>query len=151
LDQTSNGNLPKPTASVFYTNWTTGMNISGQTQVAYCFAPIAGYSAFGSYVGNGSNSGPFIYTGFRPKWILYKATSGSAYYWSIYDSSRNTYNVANKILYPNTSDAEETYAYIDILSNGFKIIASGSNGNESGSNYVYAAFAETPFKYSRSS
>jgi hypothetical protein len=149
LDQTSNGNLPKPTASVFYTNWTTGMNINGNTQVAYCFAPIAGYSAFGSYTGNGSTDGPFIYTGFRPKWIMYKATSGSAYYWSIYDSSRDTYNVSSKLLYPNVSNAEESYSYLDILSNGYKIRAAG-NLNDSGSNYVYAAFAEMPFKYARS-
>jgi hypothetical protein len=150
LNQTSNGNLPKPTASVFYTNWTTGMNINGNTQVAYCFAPIAGFSDFGSYVGNGSTDGPFVFTGFRPKFIMIKAISGTLD-WEINDSSRNPSNVANLALYPDLSNAETSiYAYKDILSNGFKIRTSDGNSNTSGTTYVYAAFAEMPFKYARS-
>ena len=153
LDQTSNGNLPKPTASVFYTNWTTGMNINGNTQVAYCFAPIAGYSAFGSYVGNGSTDGPFVYTGFRPKFVMIKATStgGAGYDWFIHDTARDTYNVCTLDLEANLSLSENQYgAEQDIVSNGFKLRNTGGGTNQSGVTYIYMAFAEAPFKYSRS-
>ena len=141
-------NNTSPTSSVFSVgNW-GGVNGNTSTYVAYCFAPVAGYSAFGSYTGNGSSDGPFIYTGFRPRFVMYKAASGSAYNWSIYDTARDPYNVPTKLLYPNTSNAEDSpYLYMDILSNGFKIRAAG-NLNENGSSYVYACFAENPFKYS---
>lgn len=137
-----------PTSTVFgvigggYDN-----NQNGQTQIAYCFAQVAGFSQFGIYTGNGSSDGPFIYTGFKPAFILYKAVTGSAYDWSVYDTSRQNYNVQGPLLAPNTTAAQATYSYIDLLSNGFKIRAVG-NLNESGSTYVYAAFAENPFKYS---
>jgi hypothetical protein len=140
-------NNTAPTSSVFTVGTASETNRSGASMVAYCWAQIAGFSAFGSYVGNGSTDGPFIYTGFRPRFIMYKAASGSAYYWSIYDTVRDTYNAPTKLLYPNRSDAEDSpYAYMDILSNGYKIRAAG-NLNENGSTYIYAAFAENPFKY----
>lgn len=122
-------------------------NALSDSLVAYCWAEIAGFSKFGSYTGNGSSDGPFIYTGFRPKFVMYKAATGSAYNWSIYDTARDPYNTPTKLLYPNSSSAEDSpYLYMDILSNGFKIRAAG-NLNENGSNYIYACFAENPLKF----
>jgi len=133
------------------------INGSGTTYVAYCFAAISGYSAMGSFTGNGSSDGPFIFTGFRPRWILFKRTD-VAQDWMILDSSRDTYNVAGSALWPDLSNSENQSSVpanssnTDFLSNGFKIRnpASGSGyNNTSGGTYIYAAFAENPFKYSR--
>ncbi len=127
------------------------VNNSGSTYVAYCFAEVPGYSRFGSYTGNGSTDGPFVFTGFRPAFILLKSSSGSTTDWIILDNRRETSNVANDILRPNLSDAEltDTYSNTDFLSNGFKLRGPGSFGfNISGTTYIYAAFAESPFKYS---
>ncbi len=118
--------------------------------IAYCWAPVAGYSAFGSYTGNGSTDGPFIYTGFKPKFIMIKATQTVDYgYWEMYDTSRSTYNVLNKNLYANYNYAEDTDAAgaKDVLSNGFKLRGTVDNSNGNGKTYIYAAFAEAPFKY----
>ena len=138
-----------PTSSVFgvaaggYDN-----NQNGQSQVAYCFAPIAGYSAFGVYTGNGSADGPFIYTGFRPRLVIFKAISGSAYNWDIMDTTRSPYNASNLALNPNLADVESSPTTIDFLSNGIKIRQSSSgNNNDNGSQYLYMAWAENPFKY----
>ncbi len=117
--------------------------------VAYCWAPIAGYSAFGSYTGNGSTNGPFVYCGFRPRFILLKSTS-SGNNWEIFDSARNPYNQADLLLLPSSSAAESSaYGsyYVDFVSNGFKIRGSGGGFNASGETMIYAAFAENPFKY----
>jgi hypothetical protein len=115
--------------------------------VAYCFADIPGYSAFGSYTGNGSADGPFVYTGFRPAFILYKSTSSSQ--WGIFDDARNTYNAANLLLQANTSNVESNNtATYDFLSNGFKVRLATFEPNKSGETYIYMAFAENPFKYS---
>jgi len=122
-------------------------NASGSTYVAYCFAPVAGYSAFGSYTGNGSADGPFVYTGFRPRYIMRKRTDTTAY-WVVFDTARNTYNVVGEDLYPNDSLAGSNDFTMDILSNGFKIRGSGANINASSGTYIYMAFAESPFKYS---
>ena len=120
---------------------------SGNALVAYCFAAVAGYSAFGNYTVNNSADGPFIYTGFRPRWILLRNTGASGWDWTIIDTSRNTYNVANASLYPDLSNAEGTANNIaDILSNGFKIRSSWGNINTEGP-VIYAAFAEVPFKF----
>jgi hypothetical protein len=114
----------------------------------YCFAPVAGYSAFGSYTGNGSSDGPFVYLGFRPRWVLIKET-GNANSWELLDTARNPYNAADKRLFPNDSLAEATTAdTLDIISNGFKPRVSNTGVNRSGGAYIYAAFAESPFKYS---
>jgi hypothetical protein len=119
--------------------------------VAYCFAPVAGYSAFGSYTGNGSADGPFVYTGFRPRWILFKNSSVGVEDWWLHDTARNTYNVMTSLLVPNTSNAEGTNVAhsVDALSNGFKIRTTAQGVNGSGHTIVYAAFAENPFQYSR--
>ena len=125
-------------------------NPSAQNMLMYAWAPIAGFSSFGSYTGNGSADGPFIYTGFRPKLIMVKRTD-SAGNWYIYDSSRDAYNAVTQSLYPNLSNAESNDgATYDFLSNGFKNRRAGVDQNASGGTYIYMAFAESPFKYARS-
>jgi hypothetical protein len=147
IDQTGNGSMSAPTSTVFSTNWTTGMNTNGTTEVAYCFAPVAGYSAFGKYTGNGSADGPFVYLGFRPRFVLVKDATSAGGYWEIHDTSRSTYNSTTARLWPNVNSAEATGADIDFLSNGFKIRTTDGTVNNSGSTIIYAAFAENPFKY----
>jgi len=115
--------------------------------VAYCFAPVEGYSAFGSYTGNGSTDGPFVFTGMRPRWVLIRRTD-SGNDWQIFDTARNEYNETVAVLIPNTSAAEvnaSTNKLGDVLSNGFKLRASGAGVNASSGTYIYAAFAENPF------
>lgn len=126
------------------------INASGSTYVAYCFAEVPGFSRFGSYTGNGSTDGPFVFCGFRPAFVLLKSSSSSATDWVILDNRRDPSNVANDILRPNLSDAEltDTYSNTDFLANGFKLRGPGSFGfNISGTTYIFAAFAESPFKY----
>jgi hypothetical protein len=118
--------------------------------VAYCWAEIAGFSKFGSYTGNGSTDGPFVYTGFRPSWILIKSSSTASTNWFVLDDARNTYNLANLNLLPNDPSAElnnSTYFQADFLSNGFKLRSTGQS-NTSAATYIYAAFAKNPFKNS---
>jgi hypothetical protein len=126
--------------------------LTGATIVAYCFAPVAGYSSFGSYTGNGSADGPFVYTGFRPRWVMIKASSSVSYgNWVLHDTSRSASNVSDKNLYPNLNNAEDGTYLIDCLSNGFKLRSGSFDGtNGSGATYIYAAFAESPiFQYAR--
>jgi hypothetical protein len=141
-------NNTAPTSTVFSIGVGLNVNTSGASLVAYCFAPIVGFSAFGSYTGNGSTSGPFVYLGFRPKFVLVKCYDG-ANNWNIYDSSRNTYNPENYKLIPNASDAEYTISggTMNFLSNGFQLINTSADFNGNGYNYIYMAFAENPFKY----
>ena len=140
-------NNTTPTSTVFSVGNTN--NNSGDTYVHYIFAPVPGYSAFGSYTGNGNADGPFIYTGFRPRYFMLKNIT-NAQSWSVQDTSRNPYNVGSAVLIPNLSNAEATGTdLIDIVSNGVKIRHSSSgNNNNNGDTYIYAAFAENPFKYS---
>jgi hypothetical protein len=117
--------------------------------IMYCFAEVAGYSAFGKYTGNGSSDGPFIYTGFRPKYVLIKPSS-AADNWQVEDAARSPFNVVNDQLWPNLSDAEQvdsTTRQTDFVSNGFKIRGTNTGVNGNGTTYIYAAFAEFPFKY----
>ena len=145
-------NSTAPSSTVFSIGTSATVNASSGTYVAYCFAAVAGYSAFGSYTGNNSADGPFVYLGFRPRWIMFKDSSSVAV-WMIMDTARNTINVLDDGLAPNNSNAESTYsnvAQVDFLSNGFKIRATNANqywANVSGNTYIYAAFAENPFKY----
>lgn len=142
-------NNTAPTSSVFsLAGVSAEVNTTGNTYVAYCFAAVKGYSAFGSYVGNLSTDGPMIYTGFRPRWIMLKNASGATA-WIMYDTSRNTYNVTNSVLQANVPTAEVTAVDIDVLSNGFKIKTTDQAANNSGQTYVYAAFAENPFNIAR--
>jgi hypothetical protein len=141
------GSITVPTSTVFTTNYVTGYNESGYDYVAYCFAEVAGYSKFGSYTGNGSTDGVFVYTGFRPKFVMFKRTDSAAS-WLMLDTSRNTYNVMTGQLYANASVAEDnTTATADFLSNGIKIRETGGGTNASGATYIYMAFAETPQKF----
>jgi hypothetical protein len=121
------------------------------THVAYCFAPVEGYSAMGSYVGNASASdAPFVYTGFKIRWLLIKGTTTDYREWVIYDTARDSYNVADGFLYANSSAAEGSgYNNIDLLSNGFKPRGGDYTTNKSGETYIYVAFAEHPFKTAR--
>jgi hypothetical protein len=145
-------NNTSPTSTVFSVG--TDLNDS-TTIVAYCFAPVAGYSSFGSYVGNGSASdGPFVYTGFRPRWLMVKRATGTSggSDWLVYDALRPGNNLNDLFLKPNTSDSEQsgsTNNPIDLLSNGFKIRWSTANSNASGETFIFAAFAESPFQYAR--
>jgi hypothetical protein len=123
------------------------MNSNTDTYIMYAWHSVEGYSKIGSYVGNGSSDGPFVYTGFRPAWVMFRTIEDLANWW-IYDTKRNTYNVMNSGLRADVSDAEQTYTFIDCLSNGFKLRNTGGDGNGSGETHIYMAFAESPFKYS---
>ena len=136
------------TSSTF--RWQGGndnINYLNDTFVSYCFAEVAGYSAFGSYTGNGSTDGPFIFTGFRPAFLLVKRSNASVN-WYMFDNKRNTYNAVNLQLSPNLSNAESSDFAIDFLSNGFKLRIADSFVNGSGDPNIYMAFAEAPFKNS---
>jgi hypothetical protein len=132
---------------------TTGAITSGGYNiVAYCWAAVAGYSAFGSYTGNASTDGPFVYLGFRPRWIMAKdVTNTTSASWLIQDTSRDTYNVGYKSLYAEQTSVESVSSAdnVDILSNGFKIRNASSAWNNSGQTFIYMAFAENPFNSSR--
>jgi len=142
-------NNTSPTSSVFSLGSSVYPNQSASPIVAYCWAAIPGFSAFGSYTANASTDGPFIYCGFRPKYILIKG-SVAGNNWVVLDTSRSPYNVANLYLLPNSTNVEGSGGdLIDIVSNGFKIRDSGSDVNySSGATYIYAAFAENPTKIS---
>jgi len=144
---TSYWNNTAPTSTVFSVNGLEGnVGASGEKYVAYCWAEIAGFSKFGSYTGNGSADGPFIYTGFRPKYVMVKISSAATDGWVILDSSRNTYNVNDKGLAAESSGAEFTVAFSDFTSNGFKVRTTNSAYNTNAATYIYMAFAENPFK-----
>jgi len=136
-----------PTSSVFSLRTWDSVNQNGSTYVAYCFDAVAGYSAFGKYTGNSSADGTFVYTGFRPRFIMTRSTSASRE-WYMYDAARDTYNVSTNYLRANTSAAEGSFTSYDMVSNGFKLRSSDTAFNGSGETYIYMAFAEFPFKYS---
>jgi hypothetical protein len=136
--------LSAPTSSVF----STDNGSSGNSIIAYCFAEKKGFSKFGSYTGNGSSDGTFVYTGFRPAMVITKSSSnsGASYNWQIWDNKRNTYNAVDTQLRPNTSESDNTdISYsMDFVSNGFKMRGTNTNQNGSGSTYIYMCFAENP-------
>jgi len=137
-------NNTNPTSSVFTVNTEAGVNGNGATFIAYCFAEKTGYSKFGSYVGNGNADGTFIYTGFKPAFVMLKITS-AVNDWEIHDNKRGSFNVINNILQPNKADAESTSGReMDFLSNGFKPRSTSTQNNLSGGNFIYIAFAEAP-------
>ena len=144
-------NNTSPTSSVFSLSGYDWVNNLNDDMIAYCFHSVEGFSKFGSYTGNGSTDGTFVYTGFRPAFLLIKRTDGGTNNWVIYDKERDPYNYVDDRLYPNLSSAESgggaSYSY-DFLSNGFKLRSIGSEHNISGGTYIYMAFAENPFKYS---
>lgn len=140
-------NSTAPTSSVFSIGASNYSNTSTKNYVAYCFAAVPGYSAFGKYTGNGDPDGPFVYLGFRPRFLLIKNSSVSVD-WVIEDTSRDLYNPAGAEIEPNLNNTETTgNADLDILSNGFKPRRNSTFANGSGNTIIYAAFAEVPFKY----
>jgi hypothetical protein len=143
-------NNTTPDASVFTLGNNALINGTSTTYVAYCFHSVEGYSKVGSYTGNGNADGTFVYTGFRPAFVMMKDVV-NANSWVIIDSERDTYNQSLKRLYADSSEAEYTATddtIIDIVSNGFKHRYAGGNANQSNDEVIYIAFAETPFKYS---
>jgi hypothetical protein len=141
-----------PTASAVNLGTDAVTNGSAVNYISYCFSEIEGYSKFGSYTGNGSSDGPFVWCGFRPRWVITKRTDATDVNWNIFDSSRNSGNAADLVLYSNRSNADASYGAgegIDINSNGFKIREVSTDINASGGTYIFAAFAESPFKYAR--
>ena len=156
LNQTDAQNLPSPlmVTTVGSSTYTLGssrreINQSSDTYIAYCFAEVKGFSKFGSYTGNGSTDGTFIYTGFKPAFIMCKQTNASGEYWEMSDSTRGTYNLNTPISYANTSDVEELATRYDYLSNGFKCRQTNVGSNQSGSTYIYMCFASNPFVSSK--
>ena len=148
-------NDTSPTSSVFTIGTNTDVNVDGRTYVAYCFSSIDGYSSVGTYDGNaGTNEtdGTFVYTGFRPAWVMCKLTSADGESWLIKDNKRSPFNPADEWLYADKSSAEATgdtaLRDIDLVSNGFKFRGWSTELNGNGESYTYLAFAETPFKYS---
>jgi hypothetical protein len=139
-----------PTSSVFSLSAGTGENQNTVTYVAYAFSEVPGYSKFGSYTGNGSTDGPFVFCGFRPAYVMIKRTDtgGTNMNWIIWDATRNTTNVVGEELYANLDDAGTTYTDLDIVSNGIKIRNSTTWYNASGGTYIFMALASSPFKYS---
>jgi len=139
--------VPAPTSTTFGSS--SAAIPASESSIAYLFSEVAGFSKFGSYTGNGSTDGPFIYTGFRPRFVLVKASSNStsSTVWTIWDTARNTSNASVLELFPSASIAEFTDTNgIDILSNGFKPRRNSEYANNSGWTYIYMAFAEAPFK-----
>ena len=143
-------NNTAPTSSVFTVNTFEDSNGSGKTFVAYCFSEVAGYSKLGSYTGNGSSDGTFVFTGFRPAWLLIKKSSAAGS-WVLWDNKRNPHNVCDLDLNPNRSFQEGYYSNhdVDFLSNGFKLRSSDNTTNHNNYTYIFIAFAESPFKNSR--
>ena len=137
-----------PTSSVFSLGTTTWVNATS-SMLAYCFAEIEGYSKFGSYTGNGSTDGTFVYLGFRPAFVMVKRTD-SADHWNMLDVKRDTFNVMDTRLLANNPTSEQTSSsyYVDFTSNGFKLRTSDGGWNGSGATYIYMSFAQNPFKYS---
>ena len=143
LATTTNWNDTSPTSSLFSVGGGDQTNTSGRTYVAYCFAPVKGYCHIGSYIGNGDADGPFVYTGFKPGFVMIVRTD-STYDWTMFDNKRIGYNPENYFLWANSDAADATTDYMDILSNGYKIIGTTQGINGGTSEYVYIAFAANP-------
>jgi hypothetical protein len=153
IDKSGNGNMSAPTSTVFSINNTDILGAGSQKIISYCFANCEGYIKSGTYVGNGdtSGNGTFVYTGFKPAWVMVKKLAVNN--WRIQDNARDPYNPAYHMLVPNSSAAEDAYTdgtdYNDFLSNGFKVARGGdaANWNADGATYLYLAMAHNPFKY----
>mgnify|MGYP003115244369 CR=1 FL=1 len=137
-------NNTSATSSVFTVGNSGGSNGSAVDYIAYCFASVKGYSKFGSYTGNGDADGPFIYTGFKPAWLMIKKSSGTNH-WHMFDNKRDPDNVVQKHLLADLANDEASNTWGDLLSNGFKLRTTLVGVNGSGDDYVYMAFAQNPF------
>lgn len=140
-------NDTSPTSSVFSVGTNALVNTNNDTYLAYLWTEIAGFSRFGTYTGNAAADGPFVWCGFRPRWIMIKSSS-AVDAWLIYDAARDTFNVSGTTLVTNTTAADATITGIDFLSNGFKLRTITTTPNAA-QTYIFAAFSEAPFKYSR--
>ena len=138
-----------PTSTLFSLGSDGTHNANGTTYIAYCFAEKKGFSKFENYTGNGNADGPFIFTGFKPAFVMIKNTSTGSTNWTICDNKRDGFNDNNHRVFPNLNDAESTSNPWEMYSNGFKMTTTGSFVNASGSNYIYMAFAESPFVNSK--
>jgi hypothetical protein len=130
----------------------SNVNFNTHRFVAYCFAEIAGFSKFSSYTGNGSTDGPFVFCGFRPRFVLLKEATGTnaaTSSWTMHDTARITYNQDTSLLLPNSATVETSNATygLDITASGFKLRSTNKIWNESGGSYIFMAFAEVPSKY----
>jgi hypothetical protein len=145
-------NNTAPTSSLITLGNSAVINASGEKIIAYVFAEKKGYSKFGSYTGNGNADGTFVYTGFKPAFVIMKNTADGGASWQMFDNKRNIFNQMNGRLFPNSSNAENTDAdnNIDFLSNSFKMRTSNGDTNSSGVTFIYMAFAENPFVTSTS-
>ena len=141
---TASWNNTAPTSSVFSVGASDANNKNTNNIIAYCYAEKKGYSKFGSYIGNGNANGRFVYTGFKPAFVLIKNITDAGELWEMFDNKRIGYNPKNHRLYASTNDAEDTSAErLDLLSNGFKIRTTGSHVNESGDTMIYMAFGQS--------
>jgi hypothetical protein len=145
VDDATVWNDTAPTASVFSVGTTGHINQSSKTSLAYCFRAIPGYSAFGSYVGNGSSDGPSVILDFKPAWLLIKKSSVAGASWYLIDNARSPYNAVELNLWPDGAYVESNSYDLDLLSNGFKVRDATTVFNASGATSIYAAFAEHPF------
>ena len=141
-DEAAIWNDTAPTADYFYTGTEVTTNGNNNNFIAYCFANKTGYSKFGSYTGNGNADGTFVYTGFKPAWLLVKRTNDTQD-WQLFDNKINPFNVATLCMRPNQNNGEQTGNAMDLLSNGFKNRLTGTSVNASGSTYVYMAFGQS--------
>jgi len=145
-DNSAFWNDTAPTSSVFSVKNSNDVNQNGTTYIAYLFSEKKGYSKFGSYSGNGNADGSFIYTGFKPAFLIIRRTDDGDN-WVMFDNKRNEFNLTDKRLYPNSAAVEATASSVslDLLSNGFKLRGTDSQINNSSGTYIYLAFAENPF------
>jgi hypothetical protein len=150
IDNTGYWNDTAPTSSIITVGDNTKVNSSGEQHIAYCFKEIQGYSKFGSYTGNGNADGSFVYTGFKPAWIMIKKTNNTSQ-WVLHDTTRQEFNMQTRFLQANQTAAESTSsaADLDILSNGFKLRSTDDAQNGNGDTFIYMAFAEHPFVSSK--
>ena len=140
-DQSNRWNDTSPTSSVFTLGTHSSVNASGATYIAYCFAEKQGYSKIGSFIGNGNADGSFIYTGFKPAFVIYKRYDSGSYSWVLVDNKRNTFNAVDKYVHPDLSAAEGTVTLMDFLSNGFKMRVNDTTSNQG--SIIYMAFGQS--------
>ena len=138
-------NNTAPTSSVFSVGNSGAVNTSSQNYIAYCFAEKQGYSKFGTYLGNSSTNGTFVYLGFKPAFVMVKKTNSANDEWNIFDHKRDPFNVMTKRLVANVAAADAAGTYVDFVSNGFKWRINNNLANGNGNTYIYMAFAENPF------
>jgi len=145
FDGPARWNNTAPTSSVFSIGTDSSVNTNTENYIAYLFAEKKGYSKFGSYAGNSNADGPFIFTGFKPAWVMVK-TNTTTQSWQIYDNKRDSFNQITNTLFANENNAEATNnGKLDFLSNGFKLKDGDFATNKNGESYIFFAFAENPF------